>query len=389
MSVTSRSILEGLQIGKTLGEPIARGYERAAEQDFQKKQQEERFRDQMAQLAIMHPELGITQTPSTVEEGIGRVFNPSVASDKRIADAEAGIASSIRPTGVAGFSVDQGAIDAENARKQNQAEKNLTFEYGLRRQLEQDKEANKPFTLSQGEERYSYNKETGKYEKTAGVLPKGVVDKPFTLGKGDRLVDASGKVIAENPSDAPKPLIVPAGSAVIDAEGNEKFKNDKPETAAKPPTEGQSAYQLYGKRMEESNKAIEDLNFKPVEGAEYLPNRLKGEDRQKFEQSQRDFINAALRKESGAAISPSEFQNAQKQYFPQAGDSEDVLRQKKANRALVIAEFKRLGGESGKTSDAPSGQGSLSKEQAQTLLETVGGDKEKARELAKKLGYSF
>lgn len=58
--------------------------------------------------------------------------------------------------------------------------------------------------------------------------------------------------------------------------------------------------------------------------------------RQQLEQAQRNFINAQLRRESGAAISESEFANARQQYFPQPGDSKAVLEQKAANRRLVI-----------------------------------------------------
>jgi len=36
-----------------------------------------------------------------------------------------------------------------------------------------------------------------------------------------------------------------------------------------------------------------------------------------FEQAKKNFVNAVLRLESGAVISPSEFTNADKQYFPQ------------------------------------------------------------------------
>jgi len=57
---------------------------------------------------------------------------------------------------------------------------------------------------------------------------------------------------------------------------------------------------------------------------------------QQFRQAQRDFINAVLRKESGAAISASEFENAEKQYFPQPGDSQQVIAQKAKNRATAI-----------------------------------------------------
>lgn len=59
-------------------------------------------------------------------------------------------------------------------------------------------------------------------------------------------------------------------------------------------------------------------------------------EQQQVDQAQRDFISAVLRKESGAAISPSEFENARKQYFPQPGESKEVREQKRANRETAI-----------------------------------------------------
>lgn len=57
---------------------------------------------------------------------------------------------------------------------------------------------------------------------------------------------------------------------------------------------------------------------------------------QKFEQAKRDFVNALLRRESGAVINPDEFKNANIQYFPQPGDSPEVIAQKALNRKLAI-----------------------------------------------------
>ena len=63
---------------------------------------------------------------------------------------------------------------------------------------------------------------------------------------------------------------------------------------------------------------------------------LKGEDLKSFEQAKRDFVNATLRRESGAAISPSEFESAEKQYFPVAGDTQKIIDQKRLNREIVL-----------------------------------------------------
>jgi hypothetical protein len=48
-------------------------------------------------------------------------------------------------------------------------------------------------------------------------------------------------------------------------------------------------------------------------------------------------MTAVLRRESGAAISSGEYDNADKQYFPQIGDSKEVIKQKARNRELAIA----------------------------------------------------
>lgn len=69
---------------------------------------------------------------------------------------------------------------------------------------------------------------------------------------------------------------------------------------------------------------------------ETLANKALPADQQKYEQAQRDFVNAVLRKESGANINKEEFENARKQYFPQIGDGPDVIEQKRKNRANSI-----------------------------------------------------
>lgn len=75
-------------------------------------------------------------------------------------------------------------------------------------------------------------------------------------------------------------------------------------------------------------------------------NYLISADRQKYEQAKRDFINAQLRRESGAAISASEFDSADKQYFPVPGDNQDTINQKAANRRAAVEAMGREGGKS-------------------------------------------
>lgn len=118
-------------------------------------------------------------------------------------------------------------------------------------------------------------------------------------------------------------------------------------------TEQQSKDALFGARMQEAHKILTALETKDIKapvinsvipfgiGAKIsnaLPSVMGGAsaEQQQYVQAQRDFINAVLRKESGAVIADSEFENAQKQYFPQIGDSDEVIAQKAKNRELAM-----------------------------------------------------
>lgn len=90
----------------------------------------------------------------------------------------------------------------------------------------------------------------------------------------------------------------------------------------------------------------------------FIANNIVGKDFQQYDQARRDFINAQLRRESGAVISPEEFDNANKQYFPQPGDKPDVLEQKRKNRETVIGAMIR---DAGPTYKPPAGKGSMPK----------------------------
>lgn len=127
----------------------------------------------------------------------------------------------------------------------------------------------------------------------------------------------------------------------------------------KPMTEGQAKANLFGTRAKEADRILNTLaekgverpnDFKAVVGATPLiggglaatvntvPRWLGGptDKQQQVEQAQRDFINAVLRRESGAVIGEDEFSNAKQQYFPQAGDGPEVIKQKARNRQLAI-----------------------------------------------------
>jgi hypothetical protein len=103
----------------------------------------------------------------------------------------------------------------------------------------------------------------------------------------------------------------------------------------------------------------QDLRNVAIGSIPAIGNYGVSEDYQQFDQAQRDFINAMLRRESGAAINESEFDNARKQYFPQPGDGPDVLRQKAENRRLAIQSL-RTSGDPVPTFPGQGGQGGQS-----------------------------
>lgn len=74
------------------------------------------------------------------------------------------------------------------------------------------------------------------------------------------------------------------------------------------------------------------------------PNWLQSPLGKRFNQASGEFINAALRRESGAAISASEYERFGKIYFPQTGDDEPTLQQKAQSRQAVMDSLKREAG---------------------------------------------
>jgi hypothetical protein len=70
-------------------------------------------------------------------------------------------------------------------------------------------------------------------------------------------------------------------------------------------------------------------------------------EQQQVEQARRNFVSAVLRKESGAAIGVDEYKNEERKYFPQAGDSDAVIKQKQEARKLAIEALKAQAGPSG------------------------------------------
>jgi hypothetical protein len=154
----------------------------------------------------------------------------------------------------------------------------------------------------------------------------------------------------------------------------------------KPLTEAQGKSTAYGMRMAEANKILTDLEKKGVtntgivrsaiggtvgltpfigdklqEATNALINPLPGvlggpsAEQQQVDQARRNFITAVLRQESGAAIAASEFANEERKYFPQVGDTAEVIAQKQKARELAIKAMNIQAGPQGMRNAAPQG----------------------------------
>ena len=68
-------------------------------------------------------------------------------------------------------------------------------------------------------------------------------------------------------------------------------------------------------------------------------NALVSPEGQQYNRAKRDFITAVLRRESGAAIAPSEFVTEDKKYFPQPFDDEKVIADKAEARKTALSSM--------------------------------------------------
>lgn len=151
--------------------------------------------------------------------------------------------------------------------------------------------------------------------------------------RGQFLETQDGFVLGDPRTGTVQPVLGPNGQQM------------RGKTGDKPLTEGQAKAVAFASRMENSEKVIGDLAKQGVNASvpgSRLPlvgdviSAAQPAERQMLDQAKRDFINSVLRRESGAVISDAEFANAERQYFPQVGDSKQVIEQKKRNRRVSI-----------------------------------------------------
>lgn len=191
-----------------------------------------------------------------------------------------------------------------------------------------------------------------------------VIPKSQMPAAGQVVEREDGTFLVDTRTGQAKPIVGPQG---------------QPLTGGKPLTEVQSNAVAFGMRAIEANKLATDLENKgftntgavrtavagtvgqtPIVGGRLeqgvrstfnvLPEVLGGPspEQQQVDQARRNFISAVLRKESGAAIGVDEYANEERKYFPQLGDSKEVIKQKQEARKLAIQALEAQAGPSGK-----------------------------------------
>lgn len=142
---------------------------------------------------------------------------------------------------------------------------------------------------------------------------------------------------------SPSPVQPPASIQVTPGKPEEQMNKEQAEAAT------------FADRMREASRVVASVPEaglsawgQAITDNQYIPDLAEGwltsGDFQKFAQARRNFINAQLRRESDAVISPSEFADANKQYFPMPGNTPEVLAQKASNRQTVMEGMARAAG---------------------------------------------
>jgi hypothetical protein len=133
----------------------------------------------------------------------------------------------------------------------------------------------------------------------------------------------------------------------------------KPVIEDKPLTESQGKAAGFAARMAAAEKIMQNEDLSKNQKPEYLPtalrslpfgigeasgNQMETAPRQQVRQAQEDWVRSALRLESGAVIGADEMAQEIRTFFPQLGDSDDVITQKADARKLKQSGIARQGG---------------------------------------------
>src|SRR5574340_1381470 len=160
-----------------------------------------------------------------------------------------------------------------------------------------------------------------------------------TLGSPQMFTTEDGQTVMVQPANRPgaAPQVTP-------------LPNLKPSTADKPPTEAEASSAGYLSRMRAAESLLPGLSggesteltsaaaAVPFVGS-YAQRKVMTPVQQQYKQAADDWIRAKLRKESGAVIGADEMAAEYITYFPQPGDTPQVIKQKAAARKQAEKQF--------------------------------------------------
>lgn len=151
------------------------------------------------------------------------------------------------------------------------------------------------------------------------------------------------------------------------------------QTVSKPATAAQSKIGGYYSRALDAANALQSVESN-IAGLgvlgqtqlNYAPNILKSSEQKIQTQAERQFIEAYLRKDSGAAIPTDEYKNARQTYFPQPGDDANTLARKSQARQSVINALQAEAGPAAQNYSTIGGGGSSSTLSDEDTLRNMG-----------------
>ena len=175
----------------------------------------------------------------------------------------------------------------------------------------------------------------------------GLSQQEFDRGSYERVQNEDGVFyVSRIPGKPAIPILGPGGTPLKGAAAGGK------------PTESEQNAAGFAQRMERVTGIIDALPTTATPGmgsaiAGAIPfvggvaqRGIQSADTQRYQQAANDWIRAKLRKESGAAIGKDEMESEYKTYFPQVGDSPEVIAQKADARRVATEAMKISAGKS-------------------------------------------